>query len=324
MRIAAIICDLYPFWRKSPCMPVCFPSVIRFPDNRHCEFFQPCYIRIGYSLSVLFLHQKVSVQGCGWSVLCRYPVRNQRIFLTFPYKICYVECPAYLAVEQITLHCCPVQCFFLFRRGIVIHPENRISCQRGYACYSSCYYKFRNLILCQPYRLMPALRRMDKSAVYLACNAYFMNIKSVFVFFVIECQLVRAAAVICRGIASEPLRFVYVAEASKRYSYCIYCLWKYHHILSRKKCLSIIRFAPGHRVVRCQYARLFPVKLCRLSCDNSVDQRGGILIFSFCVCIRHKHPQPPFVESRHSQYLYFPIPRTQRINLWGSVNMQIL
>ena len=113
-----------------------------------------------------------------------------------------------------------------------------------------------------------------------------MNIKSVFVFFVIECQLVRAAAVICRGIACEPLRFVYVAEASKRYSYCIYCLWKYHHILSRKKCLSIIRFAPGHRVVRCQYARLFPVKLCRLSCDNSVDQRGGILIFSFCVCIR--------------------------------------
>ena len=129
MRVAAVICDLNPFWRKSPGMPVRFPSVIRFPDNRRGKFFQPFYICIRYIRSIVFLHQKVSVQGCGWRILCRYPVRNQCILLVFPYKIRYMECPAYLAVQQITLYRCPVQCFFLFRRGIVIHPENRVPCQ---------------------------------------------------------------------------------------------------------------------------------------------------------------------------------------------------
>ena len=70
--------------------------------------------------------------------------------------------------------------------------------------------------------------------------------------------------------------------------------------------------------------RLRLVGFCRKPHDDFVDQRGGVFVLCLRICVRHEHPKPPLVKSRHGENLHIPCARFERVHLRGCVDGQVV
>lgn len=166
-------------------------------------------------------------------------------------------------------------------------------------------------------------RRVYEPAFHLPGFADLVDVESVPVLFIVECQLVRAAAVERGRVASQPLGLVDMPEASERHSRRVYRLRQDHHVLPCEECLPALAFASCYRVVRHQDAGRSLFQPRRLSHQDFVDQRGRVPVLRLCIRVRHESPQPPFVKSRQGEYLQIPAVRVERFDLRRGVDVEV-
>ena len=217
-------------------MLIGFPPVIGLPDDRVCQFVQPLDV-IVRQLAVRFLHRsQVAVQCRPGIILCR-SLCDQRVLRFVPDEVSHIK---RALLHQAGLQCRPVQCLFLFLRGVVENPQDCALCLEWHSVQRPGLDESRQLFVCQLQRQVSALRRVNEAALDDLVPLDFVNVEAVFHALIIERQLVRAAAVIGRRVASEPLGFVDVSEAPQRHPCAVDGLRQDHHVLPREEGLTAL------------------------------------------------------------------------------------
>ena len=124
-----------------------------------------------------------------------------------------------------------------------------------------------------------------------------MDVKAVLDAFVIEVELIGAAAVIGRSIARKFLRAVDMPEAGEVYAGAVDGRRQDDNVLPGEEGAAVVGFAAGDGVVGHEDARDALVELCGQSEEDVIDERGGVAVLGLLVRSGAEQPQAAFVEA---------------------------
>ena len=142
--------------------------------------------------------------------------------------------------------------------------------------------------------------------------------------FVVEVELIGAAAVIGRGIAREFLRAVDMPETGEVYAGAVDGRREYDNVLPREEGAAVVGLAAGDGVMGHEDARDALVELRRKPEQNVVDERGSVAVLGLLVRSGAEQPQAAFVEAGEGQNLNRPGAGGEFLDARRGVDVEVL